>query len=88
MARGAPLECGVGIAEFRAGRLSGALDVTGPEPLPVDSPPQGLPNGFITPRLAGSPGRRGGPPRRRDRPPGGPGAAHVGAGAYREESYA
>lgn len=38
MARGVPLECGVVIAEFRAGRLSGVLDVTGPEPLPVDSP--------------------------------------------------
>ena len=41
-------------AELRAGRLSAALDVTDPEPLPADHPLWAMPNLFITPHVAGS----------------------------------
>ncbi|MFE9452332.1 hydroxyacid dehydrogenase [Streptomyces sp. NPDC006739] len=55
-ARGALLDHDALVAELRAGRLSAVLDVTDPEPLPVDSPLFDLPNAFITPHLAGSQG--------------------------------
>jgi phosphoglycerate dehydrogenase-like enzyme len=41
---------------LRAERISAILDVTDPEPLPVDSPLHELPNAFVTPHLAGSQG--------------------------------
>jgi phosphoglycerate dehydrogenase-like enzyme len=44
------------VDELRGGRISAILDVTEPEPLPVDSPLYDLPNAFITPHLAGSQG--------------------------------
>jgi len=40
--------------ELVSGRLSAVLDVTEPEPLPVDSPLHLLPNVFLTPHIAGS----------------------------------
>ena len=55
-ARGALLDHDALADELRAGRLSAILDVTDPEPLPVDSPLFDLPNAFITPHLAGSQG--------------------------------
>ncbi|MFF3705091.1 hydroxyacid dehydrogenase [Streptomyces phaeochromogenes] len=55
-ARGALLDHDALIEELRANRLSAILDVTDPEPLPVDSPLFDLPNAFITPHLAGSQG--------------------------------
>ena len=39
-----------------SGRLDAILDVTDPEPLPLDSPMLRLPNVFITPHLAGAMG--------------------------------
>jgi phosphoglycerate dehydrogenase-like enzyme len=41
-------------AELRTGRLSAALDVTDPEPLPPEHPLWGLPNVFITPHVGAS----------------------------------
>ncbi|MFI6280306.1 hydroxyacid dehydrogenase [Streptomyces sp. NPDC050988] len=55
-ARGALLDHDALVEELRANRLSAILDVTEPEPLPVDSPLFDLPNAFITPHLAGSQG--------------------------------
>ncbi|MEU9780986.1 hydroxyacid dehydrogenase [Streptomyces phaeochromogenes] len=55
-ARGALLDHDALVEELRANRLSAILDVTDPEPLPVDSPLFDLPNAFITPHLAGSQG--------------------------------
>ncbi|MGA5507684.1 hydroxyacid dehydrogenase [Streptomyces umbrinus] len=55
-ARGALLDHDALVEELRADRLSAILDVTDPEPLPVDSPLFDLPNAFITPHLAGSQG--------------------------------
>ncbi|MGA6220520.1 hydroxyacid dehydrogenase [Streptomyces umbrinus] len=55
-ARGALLDHEALVEELRANRLSAILDVTDPEPLPVDSPLFDLPNAFITPHLAGSQG--------------------------------
>lgn len=55
-ARGALLDHDALIDELRAERISAILDVTDPEPLPVDSPLFDLPNAFITPHLAGSQG--------------------------------
>jgi len=40
--------------ECASGRLNAILDVTDPEPLPVDSPLYDMPNVMITPHLAGS----------------------------------
>jgi len=54
--RGALVDHDALIDELRAGRISAILDVTDPEPLPVDSPLYDLPNAFITPHLAGSQG--------------------------------
>jgi phosphoglycerate dehydrogenase-like enzyme len=55
-ARGALLDHDALIDELRTERISAILDVTDPEPLPVDSPLFDLPNAFITPHLAGSQG--------------------------------
>jgi phosphoglycerate dehydrogenase-like enzyme len=41
-------------AELAAGRLSAALDVTDPEPLPAGHPLWAMPNVFITPHVAAS----------------------------------
>jgi phosphoglycerate dehydrogenase-like enzyme len=42
------------VAELGTGRLSAALDVTEPEPLPPGHPLWGLPNVFITPHVGAS----------------------------------
>lgn len=42
------------IAELGTGRLWAALDVTDPEPLPLDNPLWTMPNVLITPHVAGS----------------------------------
>jgi phosphoglycerate dehydrogenase-like enzyme len=55
-ARGALVDHDALVEELRAERISAILDVTDPEPLPVDSPLHDLPNAFITPHLAGSQG--------------------------------
>ncbi|WP_181806583.1 hydroxyacid dehydrogenase [Streptomyces shenzhenensis] len=55
-ARGSLVDHDALIEELRAGRLTAILDVTDPEPLPVDSPLFDLPGAFLTPHLAGSQG--------------------------------
>ncbi|MFF7896131.1 hydroxyacid dehydrogenase [Streptomyces sp. NPDC007907] len=55
-ARGALVDHDALVAELRTGRLTAVLDVTDPEPLPVDSPLYDLPGAFVTPHLAGSQG--------------------------------
>ncbi|RLP85014.1 2-hydroxyacid dehydrogenase [Micromonospora sp. CV4] len=42
------------VAELGTGRISAALDVTDPEPLPADSPLWTMPNVLLTPHVAGS----------------------------------
>ncbi len=42
------------VAELRTGRISAALDVTDPEPLPADNPLWTMPNVLLTPHVAGS----------------------------------
>ncbi|MEV7989034.1 2-hydroxyacid dehydrogenase [Micromonospora sp. NPDC085948] len=42
------------VAELGTGRISAALDVTDPEPLPADSPLWLMPNVLLTPHVAGS----------------------------------
>ncbi|MEU8182174.1 2-hydroxyacid dehydrogenase [Micromonospora sp. NPDC049044] len=42
------------VAELGTGRISAALDVTDPEPLPADSPLWVMPNVLLTPHVAGS----------------------------------
>ncbi|QGN50329.1 2-hydroxyacid dehydrogenase [Micromonospora sp. WMMD558] len=42
------------VAELRTGRISAALDVTDPEPLPSDHPLWTMPNVLLTPHVAGS----------------------------------
>ncbi|WP_406067025.1 2-hydroxyacid dehydrogenase [Micromonospora sp. NBC_01638] len=42
------------VAELGTGRISAALDVTYPEPLPADSPLWAMPNVLLTPHVAGS----------------------------------
>ena len=53
-ARGALVDHDALIAELRSGRLCAVLDVTEPEPLPVDSPLYELPNVVLTPHIAGA----------------------------------
>ncbi|MGI6878482.1 hydroxyacid dehydrogenase [Microbacterium sp. gxy059] len=53
-ARGSILDHDALAAECGSGRLDAILDVTDPEPLPLDSPLLRLPNVAITPHLAGS----------------------------------
>jgi phosphoglycerate dehydrogenase-like enzyme len=55
-ARGALVDHDALLAELSAGRLSAVLDVTEPEPLPVDSPLRTLPNVVLTPHVAGAMG--------------------------------
>ncbi|MGV9211663.1 2-hydroxyacid dehydrogenase [Micromonospora sp. RB23] len=42
------------VAELATGRISAALDVTDPEPLPAESPLWTMPNVLLTPHVAGS----------------------------------
>jgi phosphoglycerate dehydrogenase-like enzyme len=51
--RGRTIETGALVEELQAGRIRAALDVTDPEPLPVDHPLWRLPNVLITPHMAG-----------------------------------
>ncbi len=51
-ARGAVLDHDALLAECQTGRISVALDVTDPEPLPAESPFWKLPNVFLTPHTA------------------------------------
>ncbi|WFF06194.1 hydroxyacid dehydrogenase [Micromonospora sp. WMMD1076] len=44
------------LVHLRSGRLSAVLDVTDPEPLPLDHPLRELPNVLITPHVAGAQG--------------------------------
>lgn len=55
-ARGALVDHDALAAECISGRLNAMLDVTDPEPLPVDSPLRDLPNVMLTPHVAGSQG--------------------------------
>jgi phosphoglycerate dehydrogenase-like enzyme len=52
-ARGGVLDTGALLELLQAGRLSAALDVTDPEPLPADHPLWEAPGVLITPHLAG-----------------------------------
>jgi phosphoglycerate dehydrogenase-like enzyme len=53
-ARGPVAETDALVAELRTGRISAALDVTDPEPLPSDHPLWTMPNVLLTPHVAGS----------------------------------
>lgn len=55
-ARGALIDAQALEAELVRGRLQAILDVTDPEPLPVDSPLRSLPNVVLTPHIAGAVG--------------------------------
>jgi phosphoglycerate dehydrogenase-like enzyme len=57
VARGAILDTDALLAELQAGRLHAFLDVTDPEPLPVDHPLWDAPNLVLTPHVGG--GTRG-----------------------------
>ena len=50
--RGAVVDASALTAELSAGRISAALDVTDPEPLPASDPLWSLPNVLITPHVA------------------------------------
>ena len=50
-ARGPVVQTAALLAELASGRLSAALDVTDPEPLPADHPLWALPNAFLTPHI-------------------------------------
>jgi phosphoglycerate dehydrogenase-like enzyme len=56
--RGSVLDHDALLEECRDGRISAALDVTTPEPLPADSPFWDLPNVMLIPHLSGA-GREG-----------------------------
>lgn len=53
-ARGSIVDTNALLAELRAGRIQAVLDVTDPEPLPMEHPLWSAPNCFITPHVAGS----------------------------------
>jgi phosphoglycerate dehydrogenase-like enzyme len=53
-ARGPVADPAALIAELATGRISAALDVTHPEPLPADDPLWAMPNVLITPHVAAS----------------------------------
>ena len=53
-ARGPVVDTDALLAELATGRISAALDVTEPEPLPAGHPLWRLPNLFLTPHTAGS----------------------------------
>ncbi len=53
VARGVVVDTDALIAELRSGRISAALDVTEPEPLPEGHPLWDLPNVIITPHIGG-----------------------------------
>ncbi|MEV0269409.1 hydroxyacid dehydrogenase [Hamadaea sp. NPDC050747] len=55
-ARGSLIDTDALTAECVRGRLNAVLDVTEPEPLPLDSPLFGLPNVQLTPHIAGAMG--------------------------------
>lgn len=55
-ARGWILDHDALLAECASGRLDAVLDVTEPDPLPVDAPLRRLPNVALTPHIAGSMG--------------------------------
>lgn len=55
-ARGWILDHEALLAECASGRLDAVLDVTEPDPLPVDAALRGLPNVALTPHIAGSMG--------------------------------
>jgi phosphoglycerate dehydrogenase-like enzyme len=54
VSRGAVVETCALLAALRSGRISAALDVTDPEPLPVDHPLWGAPNLLVTPHVGGA----------------------------------
>jgi phosphoglycerate dehydrogenase-like enzyme len=53
VARGRVVDTDALVAELQSGRISAALDVTDPEPLPSDHPLWGLENVLITPHVGG-----------------------------------
>lgn len=53
-ARGPVVDTAALVTELAGGRISAALDVTDPEPLPVGHPLWTMPNVFITPHIGGS----------------------------------
>ncbi|MGC9539756.1 hydroxyacid dehydrogenase [Streptomyces sp. UG1] len=55
-ARGSLVDTEALVRELATGRIRAVLDVTDPEPLPVDSPLFDLPNVILTPHIAGSQG--------------------------------
>jgi len=54
VARGAVLDTEALVPELESGRLRAALDVTDPEPLPMDHPLWTAPNTLITPHMGGN----------------------------------
>ncbi len=56
-ARGIVVDTGALLAELHSGRISAALDVTDPEPLPDGHPLWSAPGLILTPHVAGSNGR-------------------------------
>ena len=56
VARGPVVDTDALTAEVLAGRLSAALDVVDPEPLPADHPLWKAPNAIITPHVGGNTG--------------------------------
>ncbi|WP_414719036.1 2-hydroxyacid dehydrogenase [Streptomyces sp.] len=54
VSRGPVVDTGALLAELGAGRLSAALDVTDPEPLPAGHPLWHAPNTLITPHIGGT----------------------------------